>query len=258
MLDDLRRLAVTQEAPGGAVVAAGQLRGRRWDAGFWVGRQQLARAWDPTGASVDLGECLELLTYGPIVTGSTAPHVPWGVPSIRQSDFAETGLRRRGLLRVEPGSVHDPPRSRVRRGDVLLPRSGSGSLGRNRVAVYDEDEPANIGCFVDLIRLRPESLNPHYLWLFLRSHFGWGQIRSLINGVGTPNISFDEIRTLPIPTMPTAEQAQYEREYRQEVLPLHLLSADSEAARVQAEARFQDLVARLDIRLGAGRPGICP
>lgn len=262
MLADLRRLVRQAQAPGGAAVLWEELRGRRWDAGYWVGRGQLVPGLAEGVEDVDLGGCVELLIYGPIVTGGPTAHVPGGVRSIRQADFTETGLRPRDGLRVEPGSAHDPPPSRVRRGDVLLPRSGSGSLGRNRVAVYDEDEPANVGCFVDLIRLRPDTLNPYYLWLFLRSRHGWGQIRSLISGVGTPNINFAQIRSLRISLIPMAEQVRYERAYRDEVLPLHLQAADSDPAGRRAQDRFRCLVERLEDRLGgrpgAGRGDVCP
>jgi hypothetical protein len=116
------------------------------------------------------------------------------------------------------------------------------------VAVYEEDEPANIGCFVDLIRLRP-GLNPYYLWIFLRSKLGWGQIRSLINGVGTPNISFLEIRSLRVPLLDLDDQQEYERAYVEQVRPLHRAAEENPAARPLAQQRFQQIVRRLDARL---------
>lgn len=251
MLADLRRQHSSEVVPGtvlGTVsVAATRLHQGRWDAGYWVGRDSLDRAWPALGSAPQLGDHIELLTYGPIITGSQPRHEPHGVRSIRQGDFTETGLRRRGGLHVPAGSAHDPPRSRVRRGDLLLPRSGGGALGRNRVAVYDAEAPANIGCFVDLVRLR--GLDPYYVWVFLRCEPGWGQIRSLINGVGTPNISFAEIRSLRIPLLDAEEQADFARAYGDLVLPHHLEAEDSPAAVQQAEQAFGQLVHRLECRL---------
>ncbi|MDP7447092.1 MAG: N-6 DNA methylase, partial [Candidatus Latescibacteria bacterium] len=159
MRQDLVRLHQGQDVTGAAVVSGRDLGGCRWDPGFWVGKQTLARVRRDLDDAPELGDFIELLTYGPIVTGGQPVPVVDGIASIRQGDFAETGLHASRSLRVLPDSAHDPRRSRVRAGDVLLPRSGGGALGRNRVAVYEEDEPANIGCFVDLIRLRP-GLNP--------------------------------------------------------------------------------------------------
>ena len=96
-------------------------------------------------------------------------------------------------------------------GDLLLPRSGSGSLGRNRLAVYLNSSPANVGCFVDLVRL--SGVNPFFVWFFFRSTPGWSQIRSVLNGVGTPNISFSEIRALQLPVIPDEEQSRLQSSY---------------------------------------------
>ncbi|MFH1571609.1 MAG: N-6 DNA methylase [Gemmatimonadota bacterium] len=253
-LEDLERRAEklvrgARRVPGGLRLRQARLRGRRWDVEYWLAdpepilrryRHRLAR----------FGDYVTLLTYGPIVTGQRPTCHPGGVRLIGQGDFTETGLAPAVSLRVEAGSVHDPPRSRVRCGDLLLPRSGAGALGRNRVAVYDEKEEANIGCFVDLVRLA--GLNPYYAWVYLRTEGGWGQIRRLINGVGVPNISFAEIRSLQVPLLDAQEQAAVEERYRREVLPCHRMRhAGTDAARV-AEARFHCLVADLEQYLRGG------
>ena len=192
---------------------------------------------------VPLGEYIRHLTYGPIVTGSRPQHVEAGVPVIRQGDIAETGLDERALLCVAPAGAHDPPRSRVRPGDLLLPRSGAGALGRNRLAVYLGSGPANVGCFVDLIRL--EGLNPFYAWFFFKTRLGREQIAAYANGVGTPNISFGEIRALQIAALPAAYQDALERRYREQVWPLHCRRENAEM-RVEAERRFRAIVGELE------------
>ena len=123
---------------------------------------------------------------------------------IGQGQFTGTGLDLSGATWVKAGSVYDPPRCRVRRGDLLMPRSGAGSLGKNRLAVYDLDAPATVSCFVDRIRLR--GIRPHYVAAFLRSRPGWMQIQRAANGVGTINISFDQIRAIRIPVASGAMQ----------------------------------------------------
>lgn len=248
MLSGLRHLHAGEEVAGATTVPDADLCTRRWDPGFWVGQRSLEPIWRGLDRTAELGDFIELLTYGPIVTGGHPVTDVDGIVSIRQGDFTETGLSRSNFLRVAAGTAHDPVRSRVLPGDVLLPRSGGGALGRNRVAVYEEDEAANIGCFVNLIRLRP-GLNPYYLWIFLRSRLGWGQIRSLINGVGTPNISFLELRSLRVPLLAWEEQRKYEHEYAQQVRPLHREADANAAVRPRAEGRFQALVKRLDERL---------
>jgi hypothetical protein len=253
MLQDLRRLHDGGAVAGAVAVPGQQMLARRWDPGFWIGKRTLTRLWGDQDTA-ELNDFIELLTYGPIVTGGQPMTEAAGIASIRQGDFAETGLRTTRFLRIAANGDHDPPRSRVQPGDVLMPRSGGGALGRNRVAVYEEPEPANIGCFVNLIRLVP-GLNPYYLWIFLRSQLGWGQIRSLINGVGTPNISFFELRGLKIPVLGIDEQSSYEHAYRTEVGPLHRVSEENPDALALAEVRFQRLVTQLDQRLIGARGG---
>ena len=243
MMDELQRdVRAAQRGRTGdrcMRVAAAELPGRRWDAQFWRGRQAVA-GLDRRFALVQLGDYIEHLTYGPIVTGRKPHHVEAGIALIRQGDFAETGLCLEGGLRVAEGSVYDPQRSRVQEGDLLLPRSGAGALGRNRMAVYLKSEPANIGCFVDRIRL--VGLNPFYVWFFFKTEFGWGQIRALINGVGTPNINFSEVRSLRLPLIPEALQRLLEERYRREVWPLHRRRAEDEAIRRQGEVCFRQIV----------------
>ena len=218
------------------------LRAQRWDPRFWQGRAFVRRLAGRLRL-VPLGEYICHLTYGPIVTGSHPQHVEAGVPVIRQGDIAETGLDERALLCVAPASAHDPPRSRVRFGDLLLSRSGAGALGRNRLAVYLGNGPANVGCFVDLIRL--EGLNPFYAWFFFKTRLGREQIVAYANGVGTPNISFGEIRALQIAALPSTYQDDLERRYREQVWPLHCRREYAEF-RAEAERCFRAIVGDLE------------
>ena len=218
------------------------LRAHRWDPRFWQGRAAVRRLAGRLRL-VPLGEYICHLTYGPIVTGSRPQHVEAGVPVIRQGDISETGLDERALLRVAPAGAHDPPRSRVCSGDLLLSRSGAGALGRNRLAVYLGNGPANVGCFVDLIRL--EGLNPFYVWFFFKTRLGREQIAAYANGVGTPNISFGEIRALQIAALPSAYQDDLERRYREQVWPLHCRREDAEF-RTEAERCFRAIVGDLE------------
>ena len=108
-------------------------------------------------------------------------------------------------------------RSRVRRGDLLFSRSGEGSLLRFRSGVYLETEPANVSCFVDRIRLC--GIDPVFLWLFLMGKFGRAQILRLKNGVGTPNLNFNEIKSLSIPIVPEEGSGDGGGAYDRKILP---------------------------------------
>ena len=236
-----------RRGPEAVLLRVGQraLDARRWDPRFWQGRAVVRRLAGRLRL-VRLEEYICHLTYGPIVTGRRPQHVEAGVPVIRQGDIAETGLDEQRLLRVAPAGAYDPPRSRVRPGDLLLSRSGAGALGRNRLAVYVGSGPANVGCFVDLIRL--EGLNPFYAWFFFKTRLGRAQIAAQANGVGTPNINFGEIRALQIAAVPAAYQDALETRYREQVWPLHCGRAQAEV-RAEAERSFRAIVGELEAYL---------
>ena len=206
------------------------LRGTRWDPPFW--HNPAAPLLASCGLPVaPLGQFIAHITYGPIVTARRPEPVPSGVTIIDQRAIRPTGVVLEQAVVVAEGSVYDLPRCRLDPGDIVLSRSGAGTLAKRRFTVFAEPITATVSCFVDLIRLR--GLAPYYAATFLRCPLGWGQVERLINGVGTPNLSFPEIRSLRIPLLPAPEQAELTAAWR----PIERLHADG---------RLDDALARLD------------
>lgn len=220
----------------------------RWDPGFW--NPHLRQCLLKREQTVELGEFIETITYGPILPGRQPDMSVDGIPVIGQKQLIGTGVDLGNAMRVTAGSVFDPPRSRVEQGDLLLARSGEGSLLRFKMGVYEEDNSANVSCFVDRIRL--SGIDPYYVWLILRSRFLRAQILRLQNGVGTPNLSFQEIRGLRIPWLDIKEQIAWRERYMEQVRPLHILrvQARDNAERAdwgeRADREFQALVQALE------------
>ncbi len=188
-----------------------------------------------------LGDFIELITYGPILPGRRPEPVEKGVLIVGQREIRPTGLLLDAATAVAEGSPYDPPRRRLRPGDVVLARSGVGTLARKRFTVFREPLKATVSCFVDLIRLR--GLSPYCLVTFLRSGLGWAQAERMLRGVGTPNLSFRQIRSLRVPLLaPEAERA-VEAAWA-DVAWLH------DAGRLaEAEARLDAAAADLERRL---------
>ena len=189
------------------MVPSAALRGRRWDPGYWSPRFR-----GPEGAGAlpwrPLGDFIDHITYGPIVTGRRPQPVRTGVVIIDQRAVRATGVALGQAVTVAEGCEYDLPRCRLRPRDIVLCRSGAGTLAAKRFTVFGRRVKATVSCFVDLIRL--SGINPYYVVTFLRSRLGWPQIDRLINGVGTPNLSFGEIRSLHIPDLAPDDQRAIE------------------------------------------------
>ena len=168
---------------------------------------------------VEFGQFITHITYGPIVTGRRPPVCEEGVVVVHQGQVAATGVDPRGATVVAPGSDWDRDDARLQPGDLALPRSGVASVATNRVAVFLDSYPAVVGSFVDRIALC--DLDPCYALVCLKSEVVWSQIHRAINGVGTPNISFDEVRALRLPMVREPEQAEFRAGYLERVHAHH-------------------------------------
>ncbi|MFP4056901.1 MAG: hypothetical protein ACLF0G_08525 [Candidatus Brocadiia bacterium] len=207
--------------------------------------------------AVPLGEFIEHITYGPIVTGRRPRPAPGGVAIVDQKAIRPTGVVLDGAVRVAAGCEFDLPRCRLRRGDIVLARSGAGTLAKKRFTVFDLSADATVSCFVDLIRLR--GIRSRYVATFLRTRLGWAQVERLINGVATPNLSFGEIRSLLVPPVPEPRQRAAEAAWRA-VAELHAAGCLEEAEEaLDAEVRrLEDELESEARRRGAGgRTGPC-
>jgi hypothetical protein len=226
-------------------VSARLLRGARWDPAFWhPGREELGAVCCVPLAP--LGDFIEFITYGPILPGRRPEPADEGVAIVGQSEIRPTGLLLDAATAVAEGSPYDPPRRRLRPGDLVLARSGVGTLARKRFTVFALPVKATVSCFVDLIRLR--GISPYGVATFLRSGLGWAQIERQFRGVGTPNLNFAQIRSLRVPLLPPEAERAVEAAWA-DVARLHAAGRFAEA-----EARLDAAAADLERRLREARP----
>jgi predicted RNA methylase len=150
---------------------------------------------------VTLGELTEYTTYGQVGRRDLADS---GVRLITPANFVMTedgytsGLDIHSPERfTAPGSRNDPPRSRLRKGDLLLVNSGVGCIGR--AAVFYGDQPCNISQHVNLIRVR--GIEPEYLAIYLQTSYARLQIAREKCGVGACGINFDRIKSILTPVL---------------------------------------------------------
>jgi hypothetical protein len=97
---------------------------------------------------------------------------------------------------IVEGSRNDPIRSRLMPSDLLLVRSGVGSLGRC-VVVPEGLGLMNVSQHISRIVL--EGIKSEWVAVFLQSRYGAGQMFRWAAGAAEPEIDFKEIRRLLIP-----------------------------------------------------------
>jgi len=219
--------------------------GKRADPGYW--HPGYDRIFDTCRRPLrPLGDFITFLTYGPIVTGAAPTPQKQGVTLLNQGQLARTGVDATGATLVEPGSPWDLARARPQPGDILLALSGVASVAKNRVTIFLGDYPAVVGSFVDIIRV--SGIDPLYVLAYLKTEYAWAQIHHIINGVGTPNISFPEIRDLRIAVLTDAEQQAVRMQYLDSVHAEHLaaLAARRQGRAALAAKRFATAWARFE------------
>ena len=206
-----------------------------------------------------LGDIITHLAYGPIVTGAEPPSGERGVTLLNQGQLARSGVDPTDARLIPPGCRWDGPRARVREGDLLLARSGVASVARGRMAVFLGEYEAVIGSFVDIVRV--EGIDSLYVLAYLRSEFGWAQVHRIINGIGTPNISFGEIRGLQVAMLTEPEQAAVRGQFLETVHAPHLKAlrarrrgetGDAEKHFVQAQRSLAGIVHTVEAAIRYG------
>jgi len=116
--------------------------------------------------------------------------------------------------RIVEGSHNDPPRSRVRAGDILLTRTGfretTSLLGRC-VVVTEDYGKVNIS--EDIDRIRVVGVSPYYVCAFLKSKYGQLQIQRVVHGVDSQKINFGRIKELLFPDASDNNQQRIDELY---------------------------------------------
>lgn len=185
----------------------------RWNVEYW--RQEYLenlKVLQESGFEIaTIGQYEERITYGAIVTGKK-DYSGNDVLLINQGNISFTGLDLSDAKRIKEKSPWVIERAIVKDKTILIARSGVAGVGKNRITIAIKPPKAVVDSFVDILDVK--NINPFYVVVFWKSIFGWLQVERFINGVGTVNISFDEIRAIKIPILPEKIQENIESEYK--------------------------------------------
>jgi len=182
---------------------------QRMDAPFW--RPGLRLILERMGMRHELRPLGEVVGRRSLIVGdhvrpSRGERKGAGLPYeyYQTREFMSAGYNYMALQRCDERAYRRLARTSVRQGDILVSCAGVGGAGRGRVCLVTHRPGAS--CTGDVFILRADPLEPIYLFLFLGSHGGRVQLLRLQNGVGTANLSADELLQVQVPLLPGAMQ----------------------------------------------------
>lgn len=226
---------------------------RRLDAQFWQPEQRaLAErlaARHPVRPLSELIDRRQELIAGDHVRRSLGEARGPGLPFeyYQTREFLPAGYNYTQLERCDERAYRRLSYSSVRRHDVLVSCAGVGGAGRGRVCLVTHTPGPS--CTGDVLIVRPRRLDPIVLFLFLSSRAGRGQLLRWQNGVGTVNLSADELLHVELPQLAEPQQRGLAARY-QPVADAHAeamaaLARGDGAGYAQARAHAERLLAAL-------------
>lgn len=192
---------------------------RRMDAHFWQpGYRALLERLAARHPLRPLGELLDgrhgRLLAGDHVRRSRGETKGPGLPIeyYQTREFLPAGYNYAAIERCDERAYQRLGHTAVRQNDILVSCAGMGGAGRGRVCLVTHRPGPS--CTGDVFVLRAERPDPTFLFLFLVGAAGRAQLLRLQNGVGTVNLSADELLQVEVPQIPATEQAALAEGYR--------------------------------------------
>lgn len=150
-----------------------------------------------------LSEHVLKIASGATPLGGQASYHDQGIPFVRSQNVLMGSFSRVGLAHISGECDERMATSRVLPNEVLLNITGA-SIGRVCV-VPDEICPANVNQHVAAIRCK-ESIDPHYLALYLASPQAQARIMTMQSGGTRQALTKEMIETFEIPVISIEEQ----------------------------------------------------
>jgi hypothetical protein len=190
---------------------------RRLDASFWrpdhralLERMAARHPLRPLGELIDRRHDLIPGDHVRPSRGETkGPGLPYEYYQTRE--FLPTGYHYAVLEHCDERAYRRLRRTAVQRHDILISCAGIGGAGRGRACLITHTP--GLSCTGDVLIVRVQRPNPVFLYMFLISHAGRAQLLRLQNGVGTANLSADELLQVEVPLVAEATQCDIAARY---------------------------------------------
>jgi hypothetical protein len=190
---------------------------RRLDASFWrpnhralLDRLAARHLLRPLGELIDRQRNIIPGDHVRPSRGETkGPGLPYEYYQTRE--FRPTGYHYAALERCDERAYRRLRRTAVQQHDILISCAGMGGAGRGRACLITHVPGPS--CTGDVLILRVQRPDPVFLYMFLISQAGRAQLLRLQNGVGTANLSADELLQVEVPLVADAAQLNWAARY---------------------------------------------
>jgi SAM-dependent methyltransferase len=140
---------------------------------------------------------------------SKGPELPYEYYQTRE--FLPAGYNYATIERCDERAYRRLGRSAVQQHDILVSCAGVGGAGQGRACLVTHRPGPS--CTGDIFILRAARPDPAFLFLFLSSLGGRAQLLRLQNGVGTVNLSADELLQVQVPLIPPSLEQDFAARY---------------------------------------------
>ncbi|EAX4765954.1 TPA: restriction endonuclease subunit S [Salmonella enterica] len=145
---------------------------------------------------LSLKNCLlQAVCTKPIQQGKSPKYAEKGLKCIKPKNTNDMLVSIDDIDWIDSSTKDQIQKQKLGYGDIVITRSGSGTIGRASIYCYSEEAYTNDHLFV----VRPDKADSHYICSFLNSFHGQRLLEAGVSGsTGQLNLSNEHIKSIPL------------------------------------------------------------
>lgn len=138
---------------------------------------------------------LQAVCTKPIQQGKSPKYAEKGLKCIKPKNTNDMLVSIDDIDWIDSSTKDQIQKQKLAYGDIVITRSGSGTIGRASIYCYNEEAYTNDHLFV----VRPDKADSHYICSFLNSFHGQRLLEAGVSGsTGQLNLSNEHIKSIPL------------------------------------------------------------
>lgn len=138
---------------------------------------------------------LQAVCTKPIQQGKSPKYAEKGLKCIKPKNTNDMLVSIDDIDWIDSSTKDQIQKQKLAYGDIVITRSGSGTIGRASIYCYSEEAYTNDHLFV----VRPDKADSHYICSFLNSFHGQRLLEAGVSGsTGKLNLSNEHIKSIPL------------------------------------------------------------